>query len=163
MTQRLHAILSALMSVPEPRAALAALILTSAAVSACSRPPGLAADMIVTHANVWTGNPAQPSATAVAIVGDRVVDVGDAEAIERWRTAATTVVDAEGRRLIAGFNDAHVRFVDGGTQLDDVDLTDAGTAAEFARRINERAKAKPGEWVLGGRWEARETGRIPES
>jgi len=45
--------------VPELRAALATVILASAAV-ACSRPPGLAADLIVTHANVWTGNPAQP-------------------------------------------------------------------------------------------------------
>src|SRR4029077_13589446 len=29
------------------------------------------------------------------------------------------------------------------------------TAAEFARRINERAKAKPGDWILGGRWDER--------
>jgi predicted amidohydrolase YtcJ len=153
--QRLHDILSALMSVLAPRAALATLILTSAAVTACSRPPRLAADLVVTHANVWTGNPVQPSATAVAVIGDRIVEVGDADEIERWRGANTTVVDAEGRRLVAGFNDAHVRLVDGGTQLDGVDLTDADTAAEFARRINERAKAKPGEWILGGRWDER--------
>jgi predicted amidohydrolase YtcJ len=142
------------MSVPEMRAALAALILTSGTI-ACSRPPRLAADLVVTRANVWTGNPTQPSAAAVAVIGDRIVDVGDADEIERWRGANTTVVAAEGRRLVAGFNDAHVRFVDGGTQLDDVDLTDAGTASEFARRINERAKAKPGDWVLGGRWDER--------
>jgi len=137
------------------RVAVTLLALTSAAGVSCSHPPQIAADLVVTRAKVWTGNPLQPSATAVAVIGDRIVDVGDADEIERWRAAGTTVVDAEGRRLVAGFNDAHVRFVDGGTQLDGVDLTDAETAAEFARRINERARGKPGDWVLGGRWDER--------
>ena len=142
------------MFVPDTRAVLATLILTSAALG-CSHPPRLAADFVVTHANVWTGNPAQPSATAVAVIGDRIVDIGGADEIERWRGANTTVLRADGRRLIPGFYDAHVPFADGGTELDDVDLKDAGTAAELARRINERAKAKPGEWILGGHWDER--------
>ena len=140
---------------PESRAALATLILASAAAIACSRPSHLAADLVVTRANVWTGNRAQPSATAIAVIGDRIVDVGSDDEIERWHGANTTVVDAGGRRLIPGFNDARVRFVGGGAQLDEVDLTSAPTAAEFARRINERAKAKPGEWIIGGRWDER--------
>ena len=143
------------MFVPETRVAVAALILTSAAAIACSRPPRLAADLVITRANVWTGDPAQPAATAVAVIGDRIVDVGAADEIERWRGTNTTVLDAGGRRLIPGFNDAHVHLVYGGTQLNEVDLQDAGTPAEFARRINERAKAKPGEWILGGRWNDR--------
>jgi predicted amidohydrolase YtcJ len=142
------------MFAPDTRAALAALMLTSAAFG-CSRQAGIAADLIVTNAAIWTGNPAQPSAAAVAVVGDRIVDVGSAADIERWRTANTIVVDAEGRRVTPGFNDAHVRFVEGGRDLDDVDLRDAASATEFARRINERARARPGEWILGGRWDHR--------
>ena len=46
-----------------------------------------------------------------------------------------------------GFNDAQVRFADGGTQLDSVDLTDAGTPAEFARRIMNLGV----QTALGGR------------
>jgi predicted amidohydrolase YtcJ len=34
-----------------------------------------------------------------------------------------------------------------------VNLKDAETPAEFARRIGERAKSKPGEWILGGEWD----------
>jgi len=143
------------MSVPEARVAVAALILMSAAAIACSRPPRLAADLVVTGATVWTGNQAQPSAAAVAVIGDRIVDVGAVDEIERWRGPDTTVLDAGGRRVIPGFNDSRVRFVDGGTALDEVDLTDAATAEEFARRINERARAKPGEWLLGGQWDER--------
>jgi predicted amidohydrolase YtcJ len=137
------------------RTVLATLTAVSALAGACSRPPRLAADLVVTGANVWTGNQAQPAAMAVAVIGDRIVDVGAADEIERWRGPNTTVLDAGGRRLIPGFNDSHVRLVDGGTALDEVDLTDAASAEEFARRINERARAKPGEWLLGGQWDER--------
>jgi predicted amidohydrolase YtcJ len=136
-------------------AALATLAVVMATVVSCSRPPRVAADLVVTRASIWTGNPAQPSAMAVAVIGDRIVDVGGADEIERWRGANTTVLDAEGRRLIPGFNDAAVRFGEGGDELENVDLREAGTAAEFARRINERAKGKPGEWITGGHWDER--------
>src|SRR5262245_44410736 len=89
---------------------------------ACSRSARLAADLVVTGATIWTGNSRQPAAAAVAVIGDRIVAVGSAEDIEPWRGAATTVVNAEGRRLLPGFNDAHVHFIDGGTQLENVDL-----------------------------------------
>ena len=132
---------------------LATLVIASAFTLACSRPAPLAADLVITRANIWTGNPRQPEAQALAILGDRIVEVGGAGEIERWRGPNTTVIDAEGRRLLPGFNDAHVHFMDGGAQLDNVDLKDADTQAEFARRIGERAKAKPGEWMLGGDWD----------
>jgi predicted amidohydrolase YtcJ len=136
-----------------PGRVLATLAIASAFTLACSSAPPLAADLVITGAKIWTGNPRQPDAQALAVLGDRIVDVGGADAIERWRGRNTTVVDAEGRRLVPGFNDAHVHFVDGGAQLDSVNLKDADTQAEFARRIGERAKAKPGEWVLGGDWD----------
>ena len=145
----------ALMSVAKILASVMALTGVAGAL-ACARPARLAADVVITRARVWTtGNGAAPDATAIAIIGDRIVDVGGADDIERWRGPNTTVVDAEGRRLIPGFNDARVRFFDGGRRLDEVDLSGAPTAAEFARRINERAKIKPGEWVLGGGWDER--------
>ena len=143
------------MPASEIRAALATVIVACSAAIGCSRPPRLAADLLITRATVWTGNPAQPAATAVAVIGDRIVDVGGADEMEHWRGPNTTVVNAGGRRLIPGLNDARVRLVEGGTRLDEVDLADAATPAEFARRINERAKAKPGEWILGGRWDER--------
>ena len=50
------------------------------------------------------------------------------------------------------------------TALDNVDLKDAATPAEFARRIAERAKTKPGEWILGGDWDDQrvDAGRAPD-
>jgi len=135
------------------RARIAATALAASLPVGCSRAPRLAADLVVTHARVWTGDGQLPTAEAIAVIGDRIVEVGAADAIDRWRTDATTVIDGQGRLLVPGFNDAHVHFVDGGTQLENVDLKDADSQSEFARRIGERAKAKPGEWILGGDWD----------
>jgi predicted amidohydrolase YtcJ len=138
---------------PSSRLAVVALCVAAAVDAGCSRPPRLGADLLITRARIWTGDARQPSAAAVAVIGARIVDVGSADEIERWRGPMTTVIDAEGRRLVPGFNDAHVHFVDGGTELENVDLKDADSQAEFARRISERARAKPGEWILGGEWD----------
>src|SRR6202158_1022692 len=115
---------------------------------------GPAADTIIQNAHVWTVDPSRPEAEAVAILGDRIVAVGSSQQVEAWRGANTRVADAAGKRLLPGFNDAHVHFTDGGSQLDNVELNDATGSQEFARRIRERAaKTARGEWVLGGDWD----------
>jgi hypothetical protein len=66
----------------------------------------------------------------------------------------TKVVDAGGKLLIPGFNDAHVHFVTSGARLDQIQLSDATSMNEFTRRIAERAKMTPkGEWIEGGDWD----------
>src|SRR5262249_17654613 len=64
------------------------------------------------------------------------------------------ILDAKGKLLLPGFNDAHVHFVDGGSHLQEVQLKDAATPQEFARRIAERVKVtSKGEWITGGDWD----------
>jgi len=113
-----------------------------------------AADLIIQNARIWTVDSSQPEAEAVAILGERIVAVGSTMQVEAWRGPQTRVVDAAGKRLLPGFNDAHVHFTDGGAQLDNVQLNDAASPQEFARRIAERAaKTAKGEWLLGGDWD----------
>jgi predicted amidohydrolase YtcJ len=130
------------------------VLLIAPGMTACAGSSRTPADLMITRAKVWTGNPAQPAAEGVAIIGDRIVAVGGAAEIDRWRGPSTRVIDARGRRVVPGFNDAHVHFVDGGRQLDSVDLKDASSPQEFARRIGDQArKLSAGEWVLGGDWD----------
>ena len=113
-----------------------------------------AADLIIQNAHVWTVDASRPEAEAVAVLGHRIVAVGSSQQVNAWRGPHTRVVDAAGKRLLPGFNDAHVHFTDGGMQLDSVQLNDATSAQEFARRIRERAaKSAKGEWLLGGDWD----------
>ena len=112
------------------------------------------ADLIIRNARVWTVDKAHPRAQAVAVLGDRIVAVGSNAEVGAWRGPRTHVLDAGGKLLLPGFNDAHVHFVSGGEQLGNVQLNDASSTAEFVRRIEEQAKKTPkGQWILGGDWD----------
>src|SRR5262245_37594567 len=129
------------------------IALMPALAMGCQRPARLAADLVITNASIWTGDALQPDANDVAVRGARIVDVGSSRGIDRWRGTATTVIDGERLRVLPSFNDAQVHLIDGATALDNVTLTDAATPPEFTRRIAERAKTKPAEWILGGEWD----------
>ena len=113
-----------------------------------------AADLIITNAKIWTVDKSMPTAQAVAILQDRIVAVGSNADVDAWRSTRTHVIDAGGKLLLPGFNDAHVHFVSGGLQLTNIQLKDVTSAQEFARAIGERAKiTHKGEWILGGNWD----------
>lgn len=130
--------------------AMGALALGRAA-SAQTKP---AADLIITNAKIWTVDKTRPQAEALAILRDRIVAVGSATEVDAWHGRQTKVIDAQGKLLLPGFNDAHVHFVDGGDHLQAVQLKDAASPEEFARRIGERGRTTPkGEWITGGDWD----------
>ena len=127
------------------------LVLLPGFTSAQTKP---SADLIIINAKVWTVDKSLPIVQAVAVLGERIVAVGSNLEVEAWRGAHTRVFDAAGKLLLPGFNDAHVHFVSGGQQLDNVQLKDATSPEEFARLVGERAKVTPkGEWILGGNWD----------
>lgn len=112
------------------------------------------ADLIVTNAKIWTVDKAHPVAQAVAVLEGRIVAVGSNADAEAWHGPMTQVIDAGGKLLLPGFDDAHVHFVSGGSQLDNVQLNDATSVQEFVRRIGEHAKTLgKDEWMLGGDWD----------
>jgi predicted amidohydrolase YtcJ len=134
------------------RALCACVLLASGIVAVSQVKPK--ADLIITNARVWTVDPRQPRAEAVAILGEHIVALGTASEIDRWRGDTTQVIDARGHLLLPGFNDAHLHFTPGGLSLDALNLRDSATPAEFARRIAERAAITPaGEWITGGAWD----------
>jgi predicted amidohydrolase YtcJ len=114
----------------------------------------LAADLVIVNANIQTIDQGQPRAEAVAILGNRILAVGSTQNIQGLRGSRTRIIDAEGRLVLPGFNDAHVHFMSGGFQLSSVDLRDANTPQEFAARIRDFAATVPeGRWVTGGDWD----------
>ena len=116
--------------------------------------PKPTATLIITNAAVYTVDKQHPNAEAVAVIGDRIAAVGSSTEINLWRGPETKVIDAGRKLVLPGFNDAHVHFIQGGAQLDQVQLTDAASPQEFAKRIAAQAKKTPkGEWILGGRWD----------
>ena len=116
--------------------------------------PAPAADLIIVNANVRTMTAPQPAAEAIAILGRRIIAVGADDEIKKLSGTNTRTIDAQGRLVLPGFNDAHVHFMSGGFQLSSVDLRDAKSPDEFAQRIRDfAAKVPPGRWITGGDWD----------
>ncbi len=111
------------------------------------------AETVLINGKFWTCNPAQPEAEAVAIVRNRIAAVGAETDIRDLAGPATRILDLGGRRVVPGFNDAHVHFYMGGDSLASVNLRPARSQAEFRAIIADFAQARqPGEWILNGSW-----------
>lgn len=133
-----------------PAAALMLAMLTPTQAQTPSLPP----DLLILNAAVRTLDAAQPKAEAVAILGNRIVAVGATPELRPLAGPKTRVIDAGGRSVLPGFNDAHVHWLSGGFAITNVDLRDAASPAEFARRLGEFARKLPkGNWILGGDWD----------
>jgi predicted amidohydrolase YtcJ len=111
-------------------------------------------DLVLVNARIYTVDPARPWAEALAVCGERIVRIGSSEEIRPIAAARTRVVDAGGRLVLPGFNDAHVHLLDGAEQLVGVDLRPARSEEEFVRLLAEHARRVPkGRWIVGGYWD----------
>ena len=75
---------------------------------------GQPATLVVRNAKIFTGDAANPEATAVAIRDGAFAAIGDDAAIAPLVGPATRIIDALGRRVIPGLNDSHLHVIRGG-------------------------------------------------
>src|SRR3546814_8420128 len=72
--------------------------------------PAVATDLILHTGLVWTGDPARPSASALAIEAGRITAVGDDAPILALAGPDTQRIDLQGHRVVPGINDHHVHL-----------------------------------------------------
>ena len=111
------------------------------------------ADLVIVNGKVLTIDKANPYAEAIAISGDKIVRVGSLSSVNKYIDKETTqVIDAGGKLVIPGFNDAHAHF--GPANPDYVELRYVTDPNVITERVREQvAKSKPGELIRGGHWE----------
>src|SRR2546426_291313 len=130
------------------------ILLFTAMATPAAELKSLAPDLLIVNAAVHTMDETQPTATAIAVSGNRIVAVGATDELQPYAGPKTRIINAQGRNVFPGFNDAHVHFLMGGFSLSNVDLRDAQSTGEMARRLGEYAKKLPkGRWILGGDWD----------
>jgi predicted amidohydrolase YtcJ len=129
-----------------------------------AKPNPFQADLVLQNGKVWTVNPGQPEAEAVAVWRGRIVAVSGNADVQRLIGPGTRVLDGKGRRVVPGFYDSHVHLLASGMRLSQVALKDAKDEAEFGRRLREFDQKLPrGRWLLGGEWDHDRTfnGQLP--
>jgi len=131
----------------------ATLLCLSFAVAASAQRKTQPADTIVLHGKIYTLNPKQAWAEALAIRGERIVAVGSDSDIANLQSKDTKVIDAKGHLVLPGFTDCHIHFIDGSFSLGRVNLEDAKDAADIQQRLREYGGKHPGnDWILGRGW-----------
>jgi predicted amidohydrolase YtcJ len=127
------------------------------------------ADLVLTHAQIETMDPAHEWAGAIAIRGESIVAVSyivpgssdaqknsteDAPDIKPWLGPRTRILNLHGAFVMPGFNDAHVHIGQSALAKLAIDFTGAQSLAEFQQRIRAAIKDRaPGEWITGFGWD----------
>ncbi|MCX6321388.1 MAG: amidohydrolase [Bacteroidia bacterium] len=111
------------------------------------------ADLVIINGKVLTIDDKNPTAEAIAVKGEIVIAVGSTAKISGMiQEGSTKVIDAGGRLVIPGFNDAHVHF--GPLDPDYIELRYTTDPSVITEKIKTQvARSKPGELIRGGHWE----------
>ncbi|MFQ6110057.1 MAG: amidohydrolase [Candidatus Aminicenantales bacterium] len=129
-------------------------IIFSLALSCASHSKRDMANLVLLNGTVWTVNPDQPKAEAVAVKENKIHRVGTSAEMKKWIGPKTRIINMKGGLLLPGFIDSHTHFLDGGFALDSIQLRDAESREEFVARIKEKAEElEEGEWILNGDWD----------
>ncbi len=111
------------------------------------------ADLIVFNAKITTGNLSQPQASALAVKRGKIYAVGTDAGILNLKDNNTRLIDANGRRLIPGINDAHTHILSERSFNYNVRWEGVPTLQRALEMLSEQAKRTPeGQWVkvIGG-------------
>ncbi|GAB3688803.1 amidohydrolase [Actinocorallia lasiicapitis] len=108
------------------------------------------ADLVFTGGPVFTGNPQQPWATAVAVKDGRILAVGHDEV---GALSSTEKISLDGRMLLPSFQDSHAHPIEAGLQILTCDLRAADSATGYLEIIARYAAAHPDRaWIVGAGW-----------
>src|SRR4249919_1645857 len=115
-------------------------------------------ETILYNGNIYTVNPKEPTAQAVAMAGGRLMAVGSNSDILKMATAKTKKIDLGQKTVLPGFIDAHTHPAYSGIKhLKMVDC-DLRSIKDIRDAIRQRASVTPkGNWVEGFKYDDTKT------
>lgn len=109
---------------------------------------------VLRNGTIYTLDPSQPVAQALAIRGERIIVVGDETTVRAAAGTQVEEIDLGGRAVVPGLTDAHVHIVLHGLARQQVRLTGC---TDFAMALDQIAVAAqrlpPGAWLRGNGWD----------
>jgi predicted amidohydrolase YtcJ len=122
-----------------------------------SQARSLAADTLLIHGHIVTGNPKAPWAAALAVSGARIEAIGSDAAILKLRRSHVEVIDLHGQTVIPGIVDSHAHMLYGAYALHGLNLSTPESSITpekpdlLVERLKVYAAAHPKDAVLFGR------------
>lgn len=114
----------------------------------------MTADLILCNARIRTMDPARPRAEALAVAGGRIAGLGSDADMAALAGPRCRRIDAGGRLVLPGFQDAHVHLMDGGLDLiRTAQLYDATTLDDIGRIMAAHNAGYRGALVVGAGWQ----------
>ena len=114
----------------------------------------VSADLVLLDGKILTMNPLHPVAEAVAVKGDRIIQVGSNETVREAIGKSTKIISLKGKTVIPGLIDTHVHLADFGRLLSWLDLENVGSIKELRDCLKQRAKdSAKGKWLIGRGWD----------
>ncbi len=126
-------------------------------IGACTQSPNTPISktptLIFVNGNFFTADSLHPQATAIAIVGDRILALGNDAEIKKMADKNTQIIDLQGAFAMPGFIEGHGHFNGLGKSLENLNLIKTKTWAEITGLVAEKVKTtKSGEWIEGRGW-----------
>ena len=111
------------------------------------------ADMVIINGKVFTSDDEKPFTEAIALKGENIILTGTNREIQKLVSKGETeVIDAKGRLVLPGFNDAHVHF--GPLDPDFIELRYTTDPSVITEKVKAQvSRSKPGQLIRGGHWE----------
>ena len=102
-----------------------------------------AADLVAIGGRIYTVNPAQPWASAVAVRDGRITYVGDDIDAREWIGSETTVVELHGAFVLPGLVESHVHILLGAVTSSGIQFEMNDTVSEVQRKVREFIRDHP--------------------
>ena len=100
------------------------VVLSLGLVASSAFGQGTANERVFYNAKIFTAEPENPYADAIAIRGDKIVAVGNYPDVAKSVSANAERVDVHSKTLFPGFIDSHMHAIAGGLNLISADASD---------------------------------------
>jgi predicted amidohydrolase YtcJ len=137
-------------------AALIAILFVASFVAAQAPPP--ARTTIYLHGRIYTNDPANPWASAMAVRDGKIVCIGGIEQImlECGNGDDVETIQLQNHFVMPGFNDAHVHMGGAGADMLAVRVNSVASVEALQKAVTAAVAAhKEGDWIIGSGWSAR--------
>ena len=142
---------------PSVLAVLMGAGLCSASVGAALPKP---ADLVLSHGHIRTTT---GWVEALAVQEGVIVALGTARDVAAITGPKTRVIDLGGATVLPGLHDVHVHPIFAGITERQCKIPQGSSLPDTLALVRKCAeRAAPGEWIVGGQWDASALGRVPD-